>query len=459
MRAGLPAAPSDSRMVKLADVIPFRGLRYNQGLVPDLSLVVAPPYDVITPQAQDGYYKKHSHNAVRLDYGAASPADTDSDNSYTRAATALDEWLREKILVADPEPAIYCCREEYVTSEGKPAVRDAIIAAVRVADFSAGRVIPHEETSTGPREDRLRLMEATEANLSPIFCLYPDPANDLDGFLSPSLAAAPDLALTDEHGIRHSLWVVSDTAVIARISGFLSERNILIADGHHRYETALAYRDRRRSREGNPAGDQPYDFVMAYLSNMDSARGTIMPLHRLVSGLSWETVGELPPLLEERFEVTTVPGGGAGGRKAMMSALAGADSRRNVIGLHLPGDDSYHILTGREPRPMIGSDANGRSETYRSLDVTVLDRIILTEILEISTGGINEDAAVEYVEPGRVGAAEAGSHGVQAVFFMRAATLDDIKAITAAGEKMPRKSTYFYPKPLTGLVFRSLKSE
>ncbi|MEK7818062.1 MAG: DUF1015 domain-containing protein, partial [Actinomycetota bacterium] len=307
----MSAAPLDSRMVKLADVIPFRGIRYNREIVPDLAEVVIPPYDVITPQAQKDFYERNKHNAVRLDFGVTAEGDTETENRYTRAAGALDQWLQEGIMVQDPEPAIYCLREEYLTLQEKAAVRDAVIAAVRLTDFSEGRIIPHEETSGAPKQDRLKLMEATEANLSPIFCLYHDPEHAVTEILQKIREGEPDLMLTDERGTRHSLWKTSDPEAISAICELLASREILIADGHHRYETALAYREQRRSADKSPEGDQPYDFVMAYLAEIDSARESILPIHRFIYGLSWDTVAELPGLFEEKFEVRTMPETGA----------------------------------------------------------------------------------------------------------------------------------------------------
>lgn len=446
-------------MVKLADVIPFRGIRYSRSLVPDLSEVVIPPYDVITPEAQKDFYKRNEYNAVRLDFGAAADSDTETDSRYTRAAKTLDEWLRKEILIQDPEPAVYCLREEYMTLQEKAAVRDAVIAAVRLTDFSEGRIVPHEETSASPKKDRLELMEATEANLSPIFCLYPDPEHAVGDVLQKTREEEPDLMLTDERGTRHSLWKVSDPQAASALCELISSREILIADGHHRYETALAYRDQRRSQDKSPAGDQPYDFVMAYLADIDSTRESILPIHRFIYGLSWDTVAELPGLFEEKFEVRTMPETGPRGRQIMMSAMSSAGPEHNVFGLRLPGDDSYHLLVGRQPKPMLTESQNGHSDAYRSLDVAVLDHLIITDLLEISPGGINEDAAVDFVAQSRVEAAEADNREVQAIFYVRAPSMDDIRTVTAGGGKMPRKSTFFFPKPLTGLVFRSLKTE
>lgn len=444
-------------MVKLAEVIPFRGLRYNQSLISDLSLVVAPPYDVISPEDQEDYYRRHESNAVRLDYGLTSPGDTGADNCYVRAANTLNRWLDRRVLQPDPNPAIYCVREEYNTFDGTRAIRNAFIAAVRLSDFSEGIILPHEETASGPKKDRLRLMEATEANLSPIYCLYSDPENTVGDIMGNALAGDATLSLTDEAGTRHSMWVADDPEMISAVGAFISERTLLIADGHHRYETALAYRDIRRSRE-NPAGDRPFDFIMAYLSSMEGARGSILPIHRLVSGLSSETLGQLAGLLDKVFEVRTISGAAADRRNTMISEISAASGERNTFGMYLPGNDSYHLLVARQPRPMIDSNQNGHSPAYRSLDVAVLDRIILADLMGISPGGANANARVQFVEQDKTSLDEIGSSGCQAAFFVNPATMEEIKVVSEAGEKMPQKSTFFYPKPLTGLVFRSLKA-
>lgn len=472
----MPAAASDNRSLKLADVVPFRGLRYNREAVPDLSQAISPPYDIISPAGQKRYHEKSPFNAIRLDFGMELPGDSDTNNRYTRAAALLREWLSGGVLIPEDSPAFYLCREEFLLGDGSPATRDGFIALIRLSDFSEGVVLPHEETASGPKADRLRLMEATAANLSAIYCLYSDPGHSVIRELQAGAGGEPDARLTDDAGTVHSLWVVKDRERTAAVNAILAGKTLLIADGHHRYETALAYRDARREEEGrrgvssgeNSGGEpssgddasagRPHDFLMVYLSDMDNTGPAILPIHRFVSGLSGETAGNLPALLSENFEVTEVGGEGLARQQNMIAAMADADPARNVFGMYLPGAGRYYLLAGREPRPMVGSKENGRSAAYRSLDVAVLDHAILAETLRIRPGGVNEASRVRFVERTEKAFKEINSSTAadfDAAFFLNPTSMQEIKAVAEAGEKMPQKSTYFYPKPVTGLVFRS----
>ncbi|MCL4472686.1 MAG: DUF1015 domain-containing protein [Actinobacteria bacterium] len=465
-------------MIKLADVVPFRGLRYNREAVSDLSQAISPPYDIISPSEQRRYHEKNPFNAIHLDFGMEKPADSESDNRYTRAAGLLRKWLSDRVLLPEDSPAFYLCREEFRLGDGSTASREGFIALIRLADFSEGVVLPHEETASGPKADRLRLMQATEANLSAIYCLYSDPEHTVIGELREGAGAKPEVQLKDEAGTVHSLWVVDDPEHTAAVNSFLADKTLLIADGHHRYETALAYRDERRAREEGAGGGaedspngRPYDFLMVYLTDMDSTGPAILPIHRFVSGLSEGAAENLPAALSEKFDVTEIERGAAaeiakaedaGGsrQRRLLAAMAAAGPGRNTFGMYLPATGGYYLLTGREPRPMFedtadGSSQGGKSAAYRSLDVAVLDRVILDEVMGIRPGGANESARVRFVERTEKAFEEITKPGFDAAFFLNPTSMQEIKEVAEAGEKMPQKSTYFYPKPVTGLVFRS----
>ncbi|MHB1361021.1 MAG: DUF1015 domain-containing protein [Thermoleophilia bacterium] len=484
----------------MADVVPFRGLRYNRETVSDLSRVISPPYDIISPPEQKRYHEKSPFNAIHLDFGMEEPGDNEAGNRYTRAAGLLNQWLHDRVLVPEDAPAFYLCREEFLLGDGSTATRDGFIALIRLADFSEGVVLPHEETASGPKADRLRLMQATGANLSAIYCLYSDPDHTVIGELHEGGGGGPDVQLEDEAGTVHSLWVVDDPEHTAAVNAFLAGKTLLIADGHHRYETALAYRDARRAEEADNAPEEggapeesptgrPYDYLMVYLTDMDNTGPAILPIHRFVSGLDATTAENLPAALSEKFEVTEIAGGedgasaagnsGAATRAAvtgdtrpgdLIAAMNAAGSDRNAFGMYLPATGRYYLLTGREPRPLFedsgnGSGQAGKSAAYRSLDVAVLDRVILADVLGIRTGGANESAKVRFAERTETafeeiaavasGGDDASAPGFDAAFFLNPTSMQEIKAVAEAGEKMPQKSTYFYPKPVTGLVFRS----
>lgn len=448
-------ARRQSTVLKNTEVKPFRGLRYNPESVIDLSDVITAPYDVITPEVQQHYYDKSPYSSIRLDYGMASADDTDEDNRYTRAAAILGEWIGEGVLAIDERPAFYWCREEYRTPAGEKAVREGFFAALKLVEFSAGVVLPHEETSPGPKADRLALMAATEANLSPIFCLYSDPAHEINAALRDRIALAPDAVATDEAGTRHSLWVIDAPELIAAVEEFMAARTLMIADGHHRYETALAYRDQARADAGNGDG-HPRDYIMVYLSNADNFGMTIFPLHRMVSDLSADTMAGLRARLEATFTVEEISG--INGMTELLRRMAESGLSHNAFGMHLADSDSYYLLVARQPKPMLAATDADESVAYRALDAAVLDRVILSDILEIVPGGANESAEVRFVERAEMSPEEIAQADHQLMILLNATTMDDVKAVSEAGEKMPKKSTYFYPKPVTGLVFRSFRA-
>ncbi|MHB8968108.1 MAG: DUF1015 domain-containing protein [Thermoleophilia bacterium] len=439
--------------MKKTEVKPFRGLRYNPDKATSLSGVITPPYDVITPDAQRHFHDKDPHSSIRLDFGYGSESAGDDDR-YARSARVLDEWVSEGILAPDERPAFYWCREEYTAPDGTAAVREGFFAALRLVDFSEGVVLPHENTSPGPKADRLALMAATEANLSPIFCLYSDPGHEVNALLEERTARQADATATDEAGTRHSLWVIDDDRLIAAISSFMSGQKLMIADGHHRYETALAYRDERRRRDGSDQ-PQPYDYMMVYLSNTDNPGMTIFPLHRLVSGLSQDTIAGLPGNMEPVFEIEELDA--AAGVEALLRMMAERGDSHNCFGMHISAEDRYILLTSRQPKPIIADAGESLSPAFRSLDVAVLDRIILADILQITPGGRNESATVRFVERAEISPEEISRADHQVMILMNATTMDEVKTVSEAGEKMPKKSTYFYPKPVTGMVFRGFR--
>ncbi|MDO8735793.1 MAG: DUF1015 domain-containing protein [Thermoleophilia bacterium] len=441
-------------MISLADVVPFRGLRYNPAVAPDLSLVISPPYDIISGVDQQRYHEKNALNAIHLDYGIELPGDDGKENRYSRAAATFRQWQNDRALLPDSKPAFYLCREEFLLGDGSTATREGFIALIRLADFSEGIVLPHEETASGPKQDRLRLMQATEANLSAIFCLYADPGQQVIGVLNKAATDEPAARVTDEAGTVHSLWIVDAPDATAAVNRLLSDKTLLIADGHHRYETALAYRDKRRAAE-SPSEDMPCDYMMVYLSDLENTGQSILPIHRFVSGLSEETTRDLLQSLEESFTVEELTGSAAECQQQMTNAMDTAGDTQNIFGMYFVAAGTYHILTGRQSRPMISTEASSKSSAYRSLDIAVLDQTILSGILEISTGGSNENASVRFVERTEKALSELNTPGLDAAFFVNPTSMEEIKSVAEAGEKMPQKSTYFYPKPVTGLVFRS----
>lgn len=432
----------------MADIRAFRGLVYNPEKVADQSSVVAPPYDIIPPEGQDALYRQSPYNVIRLELGKEFPTDGDSDSRYTRAAGFLKEWLDSNVLVVEREPAIYLCHIHYNVKGAERLLR-GFICTVRLEEFGTGKVLPHENTLSGPKTDRLNLMRATAANFSQIFSLYSEPEGQVMATLEAGRDAAPMTRMTDSAGYLHQLWRVTDPAAIEKVRAILHEKPIFIADGHHRYETALNY---CRERGGSVAGgsDEGYRSVMMFLANMDDDGLTVLPTHRVVKEIS---VPPLPRLLESLsgyFIIRKLAEG-----EDAIDELAGAGAGHH-IGM-LSGEDGHcYLLTLRDVAVMdqlLGSEA---SAAYRHLDVTILQTLVLDKVLGITAEKLKEHRFVHFIKNPEDADRAVRSGDYSLAFFLNPTKIEEVRDVAAAGEKMPQKSTYFYPKLLTGLVMNKL---
>jgi len=428
-------------------VMPFKGVRYNPARVPDISRVTAPPYDMIPPAEQDELYRRDPCNVVRLILGRQRE-DGQPVDRYATAAACYRRWRTEGVLAQDAAPALYLYREDY-TWAAQSYQRLGLIARIGLDEFGGG-AFAHESTMSGPKADRLRLLQACEANFSQIFALYSDPDGSVEAPLLAGTSGSPLVSFDDGKGVVHNLWRVEDPALVAQVREGFAGKPFIIADGHHRYETALEYR--RLMRQDPTRFRESMDSVMMCLVRMESPGLTILPFHRMLA-----TPG--PERLIERigaafdFEERALPADRSTWTAASQDLLnAGGGT---VLGLYRGGP----LLTLLRPRP--GYDLArhlrpGTSPLVADLDVTVLHQVIFTGLLGldeqrlVQEGGIRfftkpEDAAVE-IEAGR-GAA---------VFLLRPSRIDQVWRIATAGQRMPQKSTNFYPKLISGLVFNEL---
>ncbi len=393
----------------MAVVAPLAALRYDPARVGDIGSVLAPPYDVITPAEQTELHGRSPHNVIRL----ILPRDAER---AAASARTLREWVDARILVRDPEPAVYLYSQRFTLADGSTRERDGVLCRLRLEDFTTGVVRPHERTLPGPKADRLAILRATGANLSAIFGLYARPGEPLRSLLDatePSTALGPPLV--DVNGW-HRLWRITDARRIDRFVRALAGETIVIADGHHRYETALAYRD---EQGGNAAAG----YVLAYLANMEDDGVVILPTHRLVRGA---VPADLAKQLAASFEVGAVDGRRASG-------------------------EIDCILPGRRLRLRARAAARDRLRelppVLRGLEVELLRRAILDPLLGVDAG------ALEFTHDDEEAAQAVGSGRVAAAFLVNAPTIAQVREVCLAGELMPEKSTYFYPKIATGLVF------
>jgi uncharacterized protein (DUF1015 family) len=416
----------------VAEVSPIPALHYDLGRVGSLAEVVSPPYDVIDEEQRAELAARSPYNAVELDL----PRDPKGGDPYEHAARLLEQWSAEGVLTND-EPAIWALEQDYAAPDGSRLTRRGFLARVRLAPYGEG-IRPHERTQPGPKEDRLRLTRATRHNLSPIFSLHPGNAWQ---HLESAVAGEPWGEVSDGDGTVHRIWRVSDPAVHEAVAAELRPGELLIADGHHRYETALAYQ-----REVGPGG--PADHVLMALVSLEDPGLTVFPTHRLLSGLADDPAKQeaLGSGLKALFEIEEVPTdridpGGSGG----VGVFGYIDSHlRRAFRLRL-----------RDPAEMDRALPD-RSDAYRTLDAVILEELVLKRILGMSTEDIAAKRGIGYTPSidEALGKLEAGDY--QAAFLLRPTPVDQVRAVAAAGETMPPKSTYFFPKLLTGIVFNPL---
>ncbi len=424
---------------------PFKGITYNPDIITNLSDVLAPPYDVISPTMQDQLHQLHDHNVIRLILGKTGSEDNDENNRYTRAAEYLGQWLEDGSLTRSDEPAIYLYSQEYNIGDTK-SHRLGFICRVRLEPFGAS-IYPHERTMSGPKEDRLKLMKACETNFSQVFGLYADKELTLDTVWENVMRQPADMSATVE-GIEHEVWVISNKNVINQITSFLTDVTVVIADGHHRYETALNYSQWRRERDNENRNDADYDYVMMYLSNIHSQGFTVLPTHRIVTDKCEANLEALLERLKTDFDIVerqVTPDMAGEFEKELKAAGANAPS----FGMYL-GNGAMSLLT------MKGEVLSTLNSTLQRLDVTILQERILENALGISKEQVASKSAVCYmVDAG--GAMELVDNGVaQAAFLMNNTEVDQVMDVATSCGVMPQKSTYFYPKLISGLVFNPL---
>lgn len=433
----------------MPDIQAFRALRYDLGHVGSLSDVVAPPYDVIGPDLQAALYKKHPANCIRLILNREEPGDSDSSNRYTRAAQFLKNWKSEGVLYTDPDPAVYVYHQTF-DYLGQTFTRRGFMARVRLERFGEGSIYPHEETMSGPKQDRLLLTRATKTNLSQIFGLYPDEDNAAQELLETAVAGSPAVEATDHLGVVHRMWAVSDVSVVSRLAGIMGPKPVFIADGHHRYETACNYRDELAA--GGPlAPGHPANFVLMMCVGMHDPGLLVLPTHRLFRGLaplaserliaalgdcfSCRLAGEGPDLAETVWEEIEL-----GGRQAALGLYAAEDQRWVIARLTDQG------------RARMAAVAAEHSQPWRDLGVAILHRLVVDTLL--AAGNLPKPTYVHLLDE-VVEGLESNEYPMAALVMP--ASVEDIRLISQHAERMPAKSTYFYPKLLSGLVFNPLE--
>ncbi len=438
----------------MARIEPFRGIRYNPEKVGKLDLVMAPPYDIIPPALQIRLYDKHPQNVVRLELNRETRQDTENDNRYTRAAAHLGEWLEAGVLVQDAHPRLYVYYLDYRTPEGDEKTLKGFLSRVHLEELDSGVVLPHENTLSGPKADRLRLMQSCHANFSPIFSLYTNPERQIVMALDHAARTEPLIQVTDADGVRHRVWGLDDGGAISSIRNVMAERPFFIADGHHRYETALAYRNLRREETGLRDGGQPFDHVLMYFSNMDDPGLSIFPTHRLVDHLLHFDLHRYLAQIADYFEIRVFS---FVEKDAFLQELKALGQTAHAFGLYSCDSDELYLLTWRPDATIEPLLKHRLSPILRSLDVTILHAVLLEHFLGIGEKELAAQSHLRYVKETEDAFHAVNDRDAQLAFLMNATRVGQLRDVSLQGEKMPQKSTYFYPKLLTGLVLNSLR--
>jgi uncharacterized protein (DUF1015 family) len=433
----------------MPEIQAFRAVRYNLGKVGSLSDVVAPPYDVIGPTLQEELYQRHPNNVVRLILNRQETTDDEQNNRYTRAKRFLKEWQRDGVLFTEADPAIYVYHQEF-TAEGRTHVRRGFMARMRLSRFGEGQVFPHEETLSGPKVDRLMLTAVCKANLSQVFGLYPDPEGEVQGPLEDVIGRITPLEAVDHLGVIHRMWPVTDVSVVATVAARIAAKPLFIADGHHRYETACNYRQQIYD-SGALRPDHPANFVLMQFIGMEDAGLLVLPTHRLFRGLPDLTSEELAARLKPFF--TIQPAGQGPDEATSVWEDISTSGDKAAIGLYATKDSRWLVahLTEAGQQKMAEVAAEHGPE-WRSLGVSVLHRLVVPLV-----AGQTEIQKPDYVHlvDEVISGLKTGQYPLAALVMP--ASVGDIRDVSSHGERMPAKSTYFYPKLLSGLVINPLE--
>ena len=430
----------------MAKVIPFKGIRYNSEKIKDLQTVVTPPYDIIDAAEQKKYYDRSPYNVIRLELGYQFPDDTEENNRYTRAAEDFQMWLQKGALTQENQEALYLYEQEFSTGTTKYR-RTGFFARVQLEAFETGKILPHEETLVKPKADRLALMSACVANFSPVFGFYVDPEMVIDQeFNKIKASQTPELTLTDELNDQHNLWVLTDTKLHQKIRTALENQVLYIADGHHRYETALEFY--RKMKDKYP--DSGY--ILMYVVNACDPGMVIMPTHRVVHSLPDFELVKFKKQLEEDFLVEQIPTSQADNLSALLSEQQEAGKIAMIMGTK---ENSLYLLTLRDAN-RVQALAPGKSLAWCSLDAAVLQVMVFQNLLGLSSEKIACQENITYTRD-EAEALDALNHDAQLTFLLNPTKISQIKDVALAGDKMPQKSTYFYPKLLTGLIINNIK--
>lgn len=416
----------------MTEIRGFRAVHYNTAKVKDMSRVVCPPYDVISAVQQDDFHKASEYNFIRVLLGKEKPGDDDKENKYSRAKNIFDQWGEDGVLIQDETPCLYYYLQEYKVL-GEKYSRLGIIALMRIPDEKGSKIFPHENTHARAKEDRMRILQSLHANLSPIFVCFSDRGKIVEKIFNKAIAAQQSfIRVVDEDKVTHTLWRLEDPEWMAKIVESFNQQQLFIADGHHRFEVAKEYRRQRLARLERPTGEEPFNFVLTYFTNMDSRDLKIFPMHRIVRHFPMDLTA-----LEEFFRIDRIPK-----KEDLVILLAKAGKNEHAFGLYTKRGI---FLLRLKNKLLIDKYVTEGSKEYRQLDATILKYFVFDRVSVKSEDIVYTKDLSETMRMVDEGEAEAS-------FVMNAVRIEQLKNIALNGERMPPKTTYFYPKVLSGLT-------
>ena len=439
----------------MADIKPFRGLRYNTAKIDRMENVVTPPYDVIDKESQKAFVEKNPYNMIQLDLTKQS-GDKITDKRYQDASGKFSKWQEDKILIQDKSPAIYLYFIDYSLPSGQKFTRKGLVALVGLAEFAEGIVKPHEKTFRAVTSDRLELLDACRAQFSQVFSLYSDELSEVMNSLEKGCTDPPLYSVEDQDGCLHRIWPVTDPDILADVLKFFQDKSLYIADGHHRYTTALRFRELMRENGETPGTDTPWNRIMMYLCPMEDPGLSVLPTHRLVTLPAKASIEQIMAKLTAHFDIAEIK---AGSREMLtgevLSRMADNREGRTMLGLYHPREDRCFILTLKEDgMAEIGGDM---SAALKELDVVVLSDLVLENLLGLKHKQCEKDDLIRYYSDPDIALDVAVKETVVSdrepiLFLMNNTPVAQVKKIADQNLIMPHKSTYFYPKILTGLL-------
>lgn len=432
-------------------ILAFKGLRYNQDKIPALADVVTPPYDVISSDMQDEFYKRSPMNFCRVDF----PKE-EGEQRYKVVKELYQKWLNDRVFIQDDKPSVYIHHHTFTLPDGRKVTRKGFLAARRVEDFSEGGVKPHEKTLDGPKQDRLSMTHATQCNLSPVFSLYADPDLSIEKKFVRTTETTPIVDFVSHDQERHQLWRLTDEKLLNELDATLSERPLFIADGHHRYETSINYRNEMRANNPNHSRDAASEFIMMYFSNLNDDGLVILPIHRALHGVSGLTFDSLVDKLKPYFEVQPVDGRAVQENLSQLSELGENQHAFWIISR----DEHQSCIVSLNRTKWLGlTEAQGIPDCLKSLDVTVLHQLVFKHILGMTEESQAKQENLIYWKSTERAISETVEGNCDLTFILNPTRVEDVQRVAGAGEKMPQKSTYFYPKIVSGLVLHSVSEE